>query len=367
MMKTLKISNLRLKYQESFILNGLNLTVHAGEILVLLGQSGSGKTSLLKILLGILTPTEGQILLDSDDITYFPPQKRNMGYVPQAQVLFPHMTVKENIMFGLKLQKFKDDLESRYQRVLQITELTELEQRHPHELSGGQQQRVALARALVIAPEFLLLDEPLSSIDATGKEELALMIRLIQQEMNTTIIYVTHNHEEARLLADRIAILVEGKIQQLGPTPLVYSQPKNYQVAQILGKENIWPIISKKIFEDKIIIQTPLGQLISHQDSSLNFSLTGIELPLKRYSLQNHPPEVQNMNPSNISQEGVFHFLCKINAVVEIGTKNYKIILRIWPKQTEILKILWTANEISKLVHNQFYYLEIPWKDFKIF
>ncbi|MHA1612331.1 MAG: ABC transporter ATP-binding protein, partial [Promethearchaeota archaeon] len=217
-MAFLEISSLRLKYQNEYILDRFNLTVQKGELLVLLGESGCGKTSLLKILLGILQPDDGIIKLEGIPILNLPPQNRKMGYVPQAQVLFHHMTVKENVNFGLEVHKEIPNPQDLYSKAIRLTQLSTLEDRYPSELSGGQQQRVALARAIAIQPQILLLDEPLSSIDASNREELALTIRRIQQETNTTILYVTHNHEEARLIADRIAVIFDGKIQQLGLT-----------------------------------------------------------------------------------------------------------------------------------------------------
>ncbi|MCF2139747.1 MAG: ABC transporter ATP-binding protein [Candidatus Lokiarchaeota archaeon] len=374
-MKKLEIINLRLKYQKEYILDGLNLTIHEGEIIVFLGQSGCGKTSLLKILLGILTPDEGTVRLNEQDITFLPPQKRKMGYVPQAQVLFPHMTVKENIMFGLNVNKSLTQPDRRYRQALALTQLTEFENRFPDELSGGQQQRVALARALVIEPQFLLLDEPLSSIDATGREELALMIRLIQQETNTTIIYVTHNHEEAKMLADRIAVLFDGKIQQIGHTPDVYSHPKNYQVAKILGKENIWSIIEILKQNDFVILKTNLGSIIIHEDLLKSNSPTGIELPLNIYSLEplpdfesNSSSYIENESSTNIDEKKKeFIFICKINAIIDQKSEYKKIILCIWPNYSEIIKIFISNDVELSCSSNLFYRIRIPWSDFVIF
>ena len=200
-MVSVKIENLSMGYEKKLIIENFDLEIYEGELLVLLGESGCGKTSLLKILAGIIPPEEGKIFFDQEEITDLTPQKRKVGYVPQAQVLFPHMKVKQNISFGLEAHKLpKEEIEERIKWISEITQIQELLERFPSEISGGQKQRVALARALAIKPNLLLLDEPLSSIDASGRESLALTIRRIQKETGITTLYVTHNQEESRLM-----------------------------------------------------------------------------------------------------------------------------------------------------------------------
>ena len=216
-MTKLELKEISMKYERKYILENLILDVNHGELLVLLGESGCGKTTLLKIIAGIIEPEKGEILMDGENITHLAPQKRKIGYVPQAQVLFPHMKIKENISFGLEAHKFdKQEIENKIKWVAELTQIEELLDRYPSEISGGQKQRVALGRAMAIEPNLLLLDEPLSSIDASGRESLALTIRRIQKETETTTLYVTHNQEEARLISDRVALMYDGKIQQIG-------------------------------------------------------------------------------------------------------------------------------------------------------
>ncbi|MHA1476206.1 MAG: ABC transporter ATP-binding protein, partial [Promethearchaeota archaeon] len=231
-MTYLKLQNIHMKYQNEYIINDLNLNVQRGELLILLGSSGCGKTSLLKIIAGLIHPEKGEIIIEDQDITEFSPQRREIGYVPQSQVLFPHLNIKENIAFGLRArnkENSKDAFEQKIQDVAKLAQIEDLLERFPSEISGGQKQRVALARAIVIKPKLLLLDEPLSSIDASSRESLALMIKRIQRETKTTTIYVTHNQQEARLIADRVAIMYNGIIQQSGTMINIDNNPKNFQ------------------------------------------------------------------------------------------------------------------------------------------
>jgi len=374
-MAFLEISSLRLKYQNEYILDRFNLTVQKGELLVLLGESGCGKTSLLKILLGILQPDDGIIKLEGKPILNLPPQSRKMGYVPQAQVLFPHMTVRENVFFGLEVHKEIPNPQDLYSEAIKLTQLTALEDRYPSELSGGQQQRVALARAIAIQPRILLLDEPLSSIDASNREELALTIRRIQQETNTTILYVTHNHEEARLIADRIAVIFDGKIQQLGLTRTVYNSPTNYTVAKILGKENVWPIIEIDDQQEQILITTDVGNLNLNAKNQSLFrkkldSITAIGLPLKNYPLieLDSTDEGSVILPSEVKEyQKSLTIICKIDALMEVDNDMDKALLTIYPKFEKSIKILVKKTDPLDCGSLCFFLLRIPCEDFYIF
>ncbi|TFH29143.1 MAG: ABC transporter ATP-binding protein [Promethearchaeota archaeon] len=381
-MAFLEISSLRLKYQNEYILDQFTLSVQKGELLVLLGESGCGKTSLLKILLGILQPEEGTITLERIPITNLPPQKRKMGYVPQAQVLFPHMTVKQNVYFGLDVHKEIDNPQDNYAKAIMLTQLTALEDRYPAELSGGQQQRVALARAIAIQPRILLLDEPLSSIDASGREELALTIRRIQQETQTTIIYVTHNHEEARLIADRIAVIFDGRVQQLGLTRAVYHSPVNYSVAQILGKENVWPILGVNNQQNQPLITTPVGNFplsirnLSASVGNLSVSVgnvdsfTAIGLPVQHYSLMKLDSSDKGpILSSSQANENLLclRIICKIDALIEGNNDADKALLSIYPKFETSIKILRKKSEPLDCGALCYFLLTIPWEDFYLF
>ena len=220
--------------------DGISLTVSSGEMFFLVGPSGCGKTTLLRMLAGFSTPDSGRICFGSEDVTALPPNQRDIGMVFQGYALWPHMTVAENISFGLKMRKVpKEDVERRVSEVIEMTGLTGMSARKPNALSGGQQQRVALARALVIRPNLLLLDEPLSNLDAKLRIEMRREIRRICKQSGTTAIYVTHDQDEALSMSDRMAVLNAGQVQQCDTPVNSYRRPVSRFVAEFLGEANL--------------------------------------------------------------------------------------------------------------------------------
>ena len=220
-------------------LDNLDLTVQPGELIALLGPSGCGKTTTLRLLAGLEDADTGHINVAGRDITRLPASKRDMGMVFQAYSLFPHMTVQQNVAFGLRLRKISSA--KRDQRALEMLELVDLPtqaDRYPHQISGGQQQRVALARALAIEPQVLLLDEPLSALDAKVRAQLRDQIRRIQLEVGITTLFVTHDQEEALAIADRVGVMRAGRLEQLAPPTEVYSRPATSFVAEFVGLSN---------------------------------------------------------------------------------------------------------------------------------
>src|SRR3989440_2769857 len=217
----------------------LSLSIEQGEFLTLLGPSGCGKTTILRMVAGFETPSEGIILLDGDDITHRPPSKRPMGMVFQSYALFPHMTAEQNIAFGMSIKRMpKDVIARRCAELLELVGLGDKGRSFPHQLSGGQQQRIALARALAVEPKVLLLDEPLSALDAKVRVSLRNEIRRIQQQLKMTAIYVTHDQEEALAISDRIAVMAKGKIEQLDHPEEIYSNPRTVFAATFVGTSN---------------------------------------------------------------------------------------------------------------------------------
>lgn len=235
-MATLELIGLTKRFGDFTAVDNMNLQAADGEMIALLGGSGCGKTTTLRMIAGFAEPTEGRILVDGTDVAKIPPYKRNIGIFFQNYALFPHMTVFENVAFGLKLQKLKKaEIAQRVGDILALVKLTGLDDRYPRALSGGQQQRVALARALVTRPHILLLDEPLSNLDAKLRIEMQVEIKRIQKELGITTIIVTHDHEEAVSLADRVIVMNEGKILQIGSPNEIFERPCSAFVADFMG------------------------------------------------------------------------------------------------------------------------------------
>jgi len=239
-MAELTISNVRKTFDAVVALAGANITVHDGEFLTLLGPSGCGKTTLLRIIAGITEQDTGEVSIGEQRIDHLPPERRNIGMVFQSYALFPHMTVRGNLAFGLRMRGVnRSEIERRVGEVLELVDLAGLANRFPKQLSGGQQQRVALARALVIEPEVLLLDEPLSNLDAKLRESLREDLRDLQRQLGTTSIYVTHDQAEAMALADRIVVMNFGHVVEVGAPVTLYRQPKYRFTAEFLGNTNV--------------------------------------------------------------------------------------------------------------------------------
>ena len=219
---------------------GINLDMPSGEFFSLLGPSGCGKTTSLRMIAGFERPSEGQILLDGVDMAQVPPHKRNVNTVFQNYALFPHLTVEENVAFGLKYQKAsKEETRQRVGAALDMVALSDFGKRRPNQLSGGQQQRVALARALILNPAVLLLDEPLGALDAKLRKRLQIELKALQEEVGITFIYVTHDQEEALTMSDRIAVMSQGRVEQVGPPKEIYEEPATAYVADFLGVSNL--------------------------------------------------------------------------------------------------------------------------------
>jgi ABC-type Fe3+/spermidine/putrescine transport system ATPase subunit len=243
-MNKLTLTNLTKAYGNTVVVDQLNLSLRPGEFVSLLGPSGCGKTTTLRMIAGFITPSAGSIEMNgrlmSSASASLPPEKRKMSMIFQSYALWPNMTVAQNVAFGLKMRKVaKDEIKRRVEQILQVVQLGHLAERYPNELSGGQQQRVSLARALVVKPEILLLDEPLSNLDANLREEMRSEIRRLHDEFGITSIYVTHDQSEAMTTSDRIAVMNKGRIEQIDDPQTLYGRPKTRYVAEFIGRSNI--------------------------------------------------------------------------------------------------------------------------------
>jgi putative spermidine/putrescine transport system ATP-binding protein len=238
-MAFLELQEITRRFGHTIAVDQISLTVEQGEFLTLLGPSGCGKTTLLRMIAGFETPSNGRILLEGEDITYRAASKRPMGMVFQSYALFPHMTAEQNIAFGMSIKKLpREVIRKRCAELLDLVGLADRGKSYPHQLSGGQQQRIALARALAVEPKLLLLDEPLSALDARVRVALRNEIRRIQQQLKMTAIYVTHDQEEALSISDRIAVMARGRIEQLDHPEEIYGNPRTIFVAGFVGTSN---------------------------------------------------------------------------------------------------------------------------------
>jgi len=252
-----RLQGVRKAYGGVVALDGVDLEVHRGEFFSLLGPSGCGKTTLLRLLAGFETPDAGRIEIGGKDMAGVPPYRRPVNTVFQNYALFPHMTVEANVAFGLRMKGLPQEaVRRKVAWVLELVDLLGLEKRYPRELSGGQKQRVALARALVLEPEVLLLDEPLSALDLKLRQELRVELMQLQRRLGTTFIFVTHDQEEALVMSDRIAVMRAGRIVQVGLPEEVYERPENRFVAEFLGRFNFLPARPHPLGAE-----TPLGPL----------------------------------------------------------------------------------------------------------
>lgn len=233
------INNLSKIYPNGDGVKDINLDIYSDEILTLLGPSGCGKTTILRSIGGFIKPTSGNILIDGNDVTNKKPEDRPTGMVFQSYNLWPHMTVYENLAFGLKLRKLrKTEIAEKITNILKLMKLEGIEKKFPSQLSGGQQQRIAIARSLLLEPEVLLLDEPFSALDAKIRQEMREELKRIQQELHLTVVFVTHDQEEAMAVSNRIVVMNHGKIAQIGSPDQVYDQPESRYVASFIGEMN---------------------------------------------------------------------------------------------------------------------------------
>ncbi|MEK7341941.1 MAG: ABC transporter ATP-binding protein, partial [Candidatus Binatota bacterium] len=255
-----RLENISKRFGEFWAVRRVNLQIQQGEFYTLLGPSGCGKSTLLRTIAGFVTPDEGTVYLEGAPVNHIPPWERNVGMVFQNYALWPHMTVFENVAFGLRERKIgRDEIERKVRQTLEQVGLTGTEERRPSQLSGGQQQRVALARTLVVQPQLLLLDEPLSNLDAKLRAEMRLELLKLQRDLGITTLYVTHDQEEALALSTRIAVMESGRVVQEGEPREIYEQPREKFVADFVGKSNLFSGTVVRAGDGMIEVETEEG------------------------------------------------------------------------------------------------------------
>jgi iron(III) transport system ATP-binding protein len=315
--------------------NNVNLDIEQGDLITLLGPSGCGKTTTLRMIAGFEFPTEGEIVLDGKQINSLPPHKRDMSMVFQSYAIFPHLTVFENIAYGLNVQKLpKAMINERVNKVLDLVHLEGYGHRAPNQLSGGQQQRVALARALIMEPKVLLMDEPLSNLDAKLREEMRTEIRRIQQTLNITSVYVTHDQIEAMTLSDKIVVMNQGIIEQIGSPMEVYRFPNSKFVANFIGRANFLPGTVDGI-KDGVLKVTSIGKNLTLRNSRREFSAGDQVTVVVR-------PEVVNIDKSSGKFEGKITRAVFLGDVIEydVFVSGQQITgIETDPKRMEILPV----------------------------
>ncbi|GGC87998.1 spermidine/putrescine ABC transporter ATPase [Thalassobacillus devorans] len=302
-MEELILNQVVKKFGDNVVVKNISLSIKKGELVSLLGPSGCGKSTTLRLISGFLEPDGGKITMNDSEVTHTPPNKRDTALVFQNYALFPHMTVAENVAYGLKMRKVpKSEIKSRVSEVLKMVHLDHFEDRYPGQLSGGQQQRVALARAIIVNPRVLLLDEPLSNLDAKLRDEMRNEILSLQKRLDLTCIFVTHDQEEALVLSDKIVVMDEGNIRQIGTPSEIFDSPKSYFTAHFVGVRNIF---DGKVEDDYFIT-----------DKGLKVKLISTEKGIKHIGIR---PNMVVLNPTDTTEYSN-QFNVRINQVIYKGT-----------------------------------------------
>lgn len=323
------------QFGSNVVLNGIDLEVKQGELLTLLGPSGCGKSTTLNLIAGFLDADRGEVHIKGNNVTKVPPYKRDLGMVFQTYSLFPHMTVYENLSFGLTLRKVgKAEQKKKISKALELVKMSGLENRYPRELSGGQRQRVAISRALVVEPELLLLDEPLSNLDAKLRHELRAEIKRLQKEIGVTTIFVTHDQEEALSMSDRVVVMNAGKIEQISTPTDIYNHPKTEFVFQFIGKSNCFEGNVSAV--DKRKVSVKIGSDITHVDAD---NIMGNDNDLKtgdEVKLYIRPEKLQIFSADDTSLSHLDFHRAKISQINYLGT-SWEINVLLQSKSIQVL------------------------------
>jgi ABC-type Fe3+/spermidine/putrescine transport system ATPase subunit len=350
----IEVKNLVKTYGDVYALKNVDLNIADGEYFVLLGPSGGGKTTLLRSIGGFIRPDSGSVDIKGKNVDNLPPDKRPTSMVFQGFALFPHMSVSENIGYGLKLQSIeKDIIETKVSRMMDLVGLTGLSKRKPHELSGGQQQRVQLARALILENDVLLLDEPLSALDAQLRKDMCIELKRLQKTVGISFVHVTHNQEEAMSVADRIAIIADGEMIEQGTPKEIYSNPRKKFTAEFIGEKNIFNGKILEFAKEKIIVDID-GASIEIANNNYNISKNqNVSLSIKSESIQitkdkdTKPENQKNSIKGNVSEItflGQFvRYLVLLNSGQEIQVRSYEEVNYI--NLNDAVKLSWKIED----------------------
>jgi spermidine/putrescine transport system ATP-binding protein len=309
--------------------NNVSLTVHTGEFLTLLGPSGCGKTTLLRLLAGFEMPDEGTLLLDGEDVSHVPPYRRSVNQVFQSYALFPHMTVSQNVGFGLRMQNVPfAEAGSRIREALATVSLNDLADRYPHQLSGGQRQRVALARAIVPRPKVLLLDEPLSALDAKLRHAMQLELKHLHRKLGMTFVFVTHDQEEALTMSDRIAVINKGRIEQLGDATEIYHRPRTPFAADFIGQANLLDstVLSRNGTTARIRLESGLELIIANTELLPGATKALVSVRPEKIHISRQPVEAENVFPASIEEEIFQGATDSLRLVTDQGTRLHALV-----------------------------------------
>ena len=350
----IEVKNLVKTYGDVYALKNVDLNIADGEYFVLLGPSGGGKTTLLRSIGGFIRPDSGTVDIKGKNVDDLPPDKRPTSMVFQGFALFPHMNVSENIGYGLKLQSIeKDIIETKVSRMMDLVGLTGLSKRKPHELSGGQQQRVQLARALILENDVLLLDEPLSALDAQLRKDMCIELKRLQKTVGISFVHVTHNQEEAMSVADRIAIIADGEMIEQGTPKEIYSNPRKKFTAEFIGEKNIFNGKILEFTKEKIIVDIDGASIevannnyniIKNQNVSLSIKSESIQITKDKDTKPENQKNSIKGNVSEITFLGQFvRYLVLLNSGQEIQVRSYEEVNYI--NLNDAVKLSWKIED----------------------
>ena len=350
----IEVKNLVKTYGDVYALKNVDLNIADGEYFVLLGPSGGGKTTLLRSIGGFIRPDSGSVDIKGKNVDNLPPDKRPTSMVFQGFALFPHMSVSENIGYGLKLQSIeKDTIETKVSRMMDLVGLTGLSKRKPHELSGGQQQRVQLARALILENDVLLLDEPLSALDAQLRKDMCIELKRLQKTVGISFVHVTHNQEEAMSVADRIAIIADGEMIEQGTPKEIYSNPRKKFTAEFIGEKNIFNGKILEFTKEKIIVDIDGANIevannnyniIKNQNVSLSIKSESIQITKDKDTKPENQKNSIKGNVSEITFLGQFvRYLVLLNSGQEIQVRSYEEVNYI--NLNDAVKLSWKIED----------------------